>query len=143
MLKFVDMNTPQNAGAVSLKDSIIEVEGWTAALYQQNFMDFLEQQPYIMGTLMEADEGMDDDTHSWMLKSVLLLKWSFQKMGCRLTILSNEKWQGVIEEKLEIYAFTGPEQEKEYEWSNKKDFKIKMSSYIRIPSMRKNALKAR
>ena len=54
------MNTPQNAGAVSLKDSIIEVEGWTAALYQQNFMDFLEQQPYIMGTLMEADEGMDD-----------------------------------------------------------------------------------
>ena len=104
MLKFVDMNTPQNAGAVSLKDSIIEVEGWTAALYQQNFMDFLEQQPYIMGSLMEAVEGMDDDTHSWMLKSVLLLKWSFQKMGWRLTMLSNEKWQGVIEEAAGISA---------------------------------------
>ena len=103
MLKFVDMNTPQNAGAVSLKDSIMEVEGWTDNVYQQNFMDFLEQQPYIMGTLMEADEGMDDGTHSWMLKSVLLLKWSFQKMGWRLTMLSNEKWQGVIEEKLETY----------------------------------------
>jgi hypothetical protein len=103
MLKFVNMNTPQNVGAVSLKDSILELEGWTDALYQQNFMDFLEQQPYIMGTLMEADEGMDEGTHSWMLKSVLLLKWSFQKMGWRLTMLSNEKWQGVIEEKLETY----------------------------------------
>ena len=74
MLKFVNMNTTQNVGAVSLKDSILELEGWTDAVYQQNFMDFLEQQPYIMGTLMEADEGMDDGTHSWMLKSVLLLK---------------------------------------------------------------------
>ena len=55
MLKFVNMNTPQNVGAVSLKDSILELEGGTDAVYQQNFMDFLEQQPYIMCTLMESD----------------------------------------------------------------------------------------
>ena len=97
------MKTLQNDGAVSLKDSIIEVEGWSDVVYQQNFMDFLEQQPFVMGTLMDADEGMDEATHSWMLKSVLLLKWSFQKMAWRLTPLSNEKWQRVIEEKLEIY----------------------------------------
>ena len=41
--------------------------------------------------------------HSRMLNSVLLLKGSFQKMGWRLTMLSNEKRQGVIEEKLEVY----------------------------------------
>ena len=51
------MNTSQNAGAVSLKDSMMEVDGWTDNVYQQNFMDLLEQQPYIMGTLMEADDG--------------------------------------------------------------------------------------
>ena len=41
MLKFVHMNTSQNAGAVSLKDSMMEVEGWTDNVYQQNFMDLL------------------------------------------------------------------------------------------------------
>jgi len=52
---------------------------------------------------MEADEGMDELAHSNMLKAVLTLKWSFQKMGWRTTMLSDEKWQGIIEEKMELY----------------------------------------
>ena len=91
MLKFVNMNTPQNVGAVSLKDSILELEGWTDAVYQQNFMDFLEQQPYIMGTLMEADEGMDDGAHRGVVRGGGGVKCSFQKVGWRLTMLSNER----------------------------------------------------
>ena len=103
MLKFVSMNTPNNDGAISLKESMLEGEGWKAEFYQSQFDDFLDQQPYLMGTLMEADEGMDELAHNNMLKAVLVLKWSFQKMGRRTTMLSNEKWQGIIEEKMETY----------------------------------------
>jgi hypothetical protein len=38
-----------------------------------------------------------------MLKAVLVLKWSFQKMGWRATMLSEEKWAGIIESRMEIY----------------------------------------
>jgi hypothetical protein len=105
----------------------MEVEGWTDNVYQQNFMDLLEQQPYMMGTLMESDEGLDDSTHSWMLKSVLLLKWSFQKMGWRLTMLSNEKWQGVIEEKMEVYE------------SHQEEHGLDISALIKLSSSPNNA----
>ena len=75
------MNTPNADGAISLKESTLEVEGWTLKL-PGNFNDFLDSQPYLVGTLMDADEGMEEGAHSWMLKAVLVLKWSFQKMGC-------------------------------------------------------------
>ena len=38
-----------------------------------------------------------------MLKAVLVLKWSFQKMGWRATMLSEEKWIGIIESRIEVY----------------------------------------
>jgi hypothetical protein len=103
MLKFVDMNTPKNDGAISLKVGMLEVEGWKPEFYQSQFYDFLDQQPYIVGTLMDADEGMDEEAHSWMLKAVLILKWSFQKMGWRTTMLGEEKWVAVLEQKTEEY----------------------------------------
>lgn len=103
MLKFVDMNEQNTSGAVSLKESIIEVESWTEEHYQSQFMDFLEQQPYIMGSLMNADDGVDEMAHSWVLKAVLILKWSFQKMGWRMTTLEEEKWHGVLDEKGALY----------------------------------------
>ena len=85
------MNTPNADGAISLKESMLEVEGWSPEIYQRNFNDFLDSQPYLVGTLMDADEGMEEGAHSWMLKAVLVLKWSFQKMGWRATMLSEEK----------------------------------------------------
>ena len=97
------MNTPNADGAISLKESMLEVEGWTPEIYQRNFNDFLDSQPYLVGTLMDADEGMEEGTHSWMLKAVLVLKWSFQKMGWRVTMLGEEKWIGIIESRMEIY----------------------------------------
>ena len=102
-LKFVSMNTAKADGAISLKESMLEVEGWNTELYQRNFNDFLDSQPFVLGTLMDADEGMDEGAHSWMLKAVLVLKWSFQKMGWRATMLSEEKWSGIIESRMEIY----------------------------------------
>ena len=102
-LKFVSMNTAKADGAISLKESMLEVEGWNTELYQRNFNDFLDSQPFVLGTLMHADEGMDEGAHSWMLKAVLVLKWSFQKMGWRATMLSEEKWAGIIESRMEIY----------------------------------------
>ena len=102
-LKFVSMNTPNADGAISLKESMLEVEGWTPEIYQRNFNDFLDSQPYLVGTLMDADEGMEEGAHSWMLKAVLVLKWSFQKMGWRATMLSEEKWIGIIESRMEVY----------------------------------------
>lgn len=103
MLKFVGMKTHHSDGAISLKESILEVEGWSTDYYQRAFNDFLDQQPYIVGTLMDADEGMEEGTHSWMLKAALTLKWSFQKMGWRATMLSEEKWIGILEKKMEVY----------------------------------------
>lgn len=103
ILKFVDMNTAKNDGAISLKEGMLEVEGWKPEFYQSQFYDFLDQQPYIVGTLMDADEGMDEDAHSWMLKAALILKWSFQKMGWRTTMLGEEKWIAVLEQKTEVY----------------------------------------
>lgn len=103
MRKFVSMKTTHTDGAISLKESILEVEGWSDSFYQSQFDDFLDAQPFILGTLMNADEGVDELAHSWMLKAVLVLKWSFQKMGWRMTMLSEEKWHGVIEEKLATY----------------------------------------
>ena len=97
------MNTPNADGAISLKESMLEVEGWTPEIYQRNFNDFLDSQPYLVGTLMDADEGMEEGAHSWMLKAVLVLKWSFQKMGWRATMLSEEKWIGIIESRMEVY----------------------------------------
>ena len=97
------MNTPNADGAISLKESMLEVEGWTPEIYQRNFNDFLDSQPYLVGTLMDADEGMEEGAHSWMLKAILVLKWSFQKMGWRATMLSEEKWIGVIESRMEVY----------------------------------------
>ena len=102
-LKFVSMNTAKADGAISLKESMLEVEGWNTELYQRNFNDFLDSQPFVLGTLMDADEGMDEGAHSWMLKAVLVLKWSFQKMGWRATMLSEEKWAGIIELRMEVY----------------------------------------
>ena len=102
-LKFVSMNTAKADGAISLKESMLEVEGWNTELYQRNFNDFLDSQPFVLGTLMDADEGMDEGAHSWMLKAVLILKWSFQKMGWRATMLSEEKWAGIIELRMEVY----------------------------------------
>ena len=50
---------------------------------------------------MDADEGMEEGAHSWMLKAVLVLKWSFQKMGWRATMLSEENnWIGIIESRM-------------------------------------------
>jgi hypothetical protein len=97
------MNTAKADGAISLKESMLEVEGWNTELYQRNFNDFLDSQPFVLGTLMDADEGMDEGAHSWMLKAVLVLKWSFQKMGWRATMLSEKKWAGIIESRMEIY----------------------------------------
>jgi hypothetical protein len=103
MLKFVNMNTSQTNGIISLNDSIVEVEGWGDAHYQNQFNDLLEQQPFIMGSLMDSDEGLEESTHSWVLKAVLVLKWSFQKMGWRMTTLPEEKWHAIIEEKDKVY----------------------------------------
>ncbi len=102
-LKFVSMNTAKADGALSVKESMLEVEGWNTELYQRNFNDFLDSQPFVLGTLMDADEGMDEGAHSWTLKAVLVLKWSFQKMGWRTTMLSEEKWAGIIESRMEVY----------------------------------------
>ena len=101
--KFVHMKEPNTSGALSLNDTLVEVEGWTAEFYQRVFNEALDQQPYIFGTLMDVDEGMDEFTHSWMLKSVLALKWAFQKMGWRQTMLGEEKWHQLLESKMESY----------------------------------------
>ena len=103
MLKFVHMKELNTTGALSLNDTLVEVEGWTAEFYQRIFDEALDQQPYIFGTLMDIDEGMDEFTHSWMLKSVLALKWAFQKMGWRQTMLGEEKWHQLLESKMESY----------------------------------------
>ena len=103
MRKFVPMKEPNTSGALSLNDTLVEVEGWTAEFYQRVFNEALDQQPYIFGTLMDVDEGMDEFTHSWMLKSVLALKWAFQKMGWRQTMLGEEKWHQLLESKMESY----------------------------------------
>lgn len=102
-LKFVNMNSVKAVGLISLKESMLEVEGWNNELFQHNFNDFLDNQPFLLGTLMDADEGIDEGAHSWMLKAVLVLKWSFQKMGWRATMLSEEKWAGIIESRMEVY----------------------------------------
>ena len=102
-LKFVNMNSVKAVGLISLKESMLEVEGWNNELFQHNFNDFLDSQPFLLGTLMDADEGIDEGAHSWMLKAVLVLKWSFQKMGWRATMLSEEKWAGIIESRMEVY----------------------------------------
>ena len=52
------MNTPNADGAISLKESMLEVEGWTPEIYQRNFNDFLDSQPYLVGTLMDADDDV-------------------------------------------------------------------------------------
>ena len=97
------MNKVKANGLISLRESILELEGWNNELFQQNFNDFLDSQPFLLGTLMDADEGIDEGTHSWMLKAVLVLKWSFQKMGWRTTMLSEEKWAGIIESRMKVY----------------------------------------
>lgn len=97
------MNNPNDQGAISLKESMLEVEGWKADFYQDQFNDFLDAQPFIVGTLMDADEGMHELAHAAMLKAAFVLKWSFQKMGWRATMLSEEKWHGIIEDKMELY----------------------------------------
>lgn len=97
------MKEPQSSGALSLNEGILEVEQWDADRYNTNFMDLLEAQPYIMGTLMDATEGLTEAGHSLVLKSVLVLKWSFTKMGWRMTTLSEEKWHQLLEEKVESY----------------------------------------
>lgn len=97
------MNKVKANGLISLRESILELEGWNNELFQQNFNDFLDSQPFLLGTLMDADEGIDEGAHSWMLKAVLVLKWSFQKMGWRTTMLSEEKWAGIIESRMEVY----------------------------------------
>ena len=97
------MNKVKANGLISLRESILELEGWNNELFQQNFNDFLDSQPFLLGTLMDADEGIDEGAHSWMLKAVLVLKWSFQKMGWRTTMLSEEKWAGIIESRMKVY----------------------------------------
>jgi hypothetical protein len=97
------MKTKNTEGALSLQDTLIEVMGWTPEFYQNIFNDALDQQPYILGTLMDADDGMDEQTHSLVLRSVIALKWAFQKMGWRQTMLSEEKWHQLIEDKIEAY----------------------------------------
>ena len=53
-LKFVNMNSVKAVGLISLKESMLEVEGWNNELFQHNFNDFLDSQPFLLGTLMDA-----------------------------------------------------------------------------------------
>ena len=55
--KFVSMKELNTSGALSLNDTLIEVEGWSPDFYQRIFDDMLDQQPFILGTLMDVDEG--------------------------------------------------------------------------------------
>jgi len=103
MRKFVSMKEPNTSGALSLNDTLIEVEGWAPDFYQRIFEEMLDQQPYILGTIMDVDEGMDEQVHSALLRSIIALKWAFQKMGWRQTMLSEEKWRQLLEDKMEVY----------------------------------------
>jgi len=48
------MNTAKADGAISLKESMLEVEGWNTELYQRNFNDFLDSQPFVLRSLLDA-----------------------------------------------------------------------------------------
>ncbi len=97
------MQKSHNEGVLSLKEGILEIEKWTPQFINDQLTDLLDSQPYLMGTLMEADEGIDEQAHQWMLKAALVLRWSFQKMGWRLTLLPQEKWHNLLEEKVALY----------------------------------------